>query len=573
MTRAEIKEHQREERAVCLQAILDSKATKKLIVAGAGTGKTFTFREVLKPVIGGTNLAMTFIRKLVADMESSMSDVAEVKTFHAYCKKILHEQTGKVELVPFLTQIVERDAALLGEALDDFDSKFRMLEQKSPEIAFYLSRGDYYEVVGFDDSVYRLYKDLQRNPAVLPAFDQILIDEFQDFNPLEVAFIDELAKKGNILIVGDDDQAVYDGRASSPIHLRELYKSGSFERFDLPFCSRCPEVIVGATNALIDHAQQMGHFADRIPKRYECYLDDKEADSERYPEIIVAQCTTASVVAKYLEKEISKIDAADIAESHKAGSIYPTVLVVGSKQYLREIEKHLKPIHEANLSYAPSSPTEYGLIEAYELLLANERSNLGWRIIGEFFLDETALADVIRASTSGNAMIDLLDGGLVNSHLGILDLIRKLGEGENLTPEEPAIVESILTQFAEEVTDHFSPGEKVELPKVDSNKATVLLTSFRGCKGLSAGDVFIVGCHDGSMPRDSGDIQDVEIAQFIVALTRTRKQCHILSNKWLVAPVDRKGKFVTPYKPSRFLSWIPKEMIDNRGTFKATDLK
>src|SRR5687768_8025300 len=97
MTPEEIKKLQRSERAACLQAILDSKEPKKLIVAGAGTGKTFTFREVLKPVVGGTNLVMTFIRKLVTDMEKSMSGVAEVKTFHAYCKKILHEQNGKVE--------------------------------------------------------------------------------------------------------------------------------------------------------------------------------------------------------------------------------------------------------------------------------------------------------------------------------------------------------------------------------------------------------------------------------------------------------------------------------------------
>lgn len=55
MTPAEIRESQRKKRAECLQAILDSTEPKKLIVAGAGTGKTFTFREVLKPVVGGTN--------------------------------------------------------------------------------------------------------------------------------------------------------------------------------------------------------------------------------------------------------------------------------------------------------------------------------------------------------------------------------------------------------------------------------------------------------------------------------------------------------------------------------------
>src|SRR5262249_43484754 len=151
--------------------------------------------------------------------------------------------------------------------LHDFDSKFQTLDEKSPEVAFHISRGDYYDAVGFDDSVFRLYKLLQQKPEAVPSFDQIVIDEFQDFHRLEVAFIHELSKRGNILIVGDDDQAVYDRRNASPKYLRDVHKSKSFDRFDLPFCSRCPEVIVLATNAIVKKAQASGHLADRVPKK------------------------------------------------------------------------------------------------------------------------------------------------------------------------------------------------------------------------------------------------------------------------------------------------------------------
>jgi hypothetical protein len=151
---------------------------------------------------------MTFIRKLVADMGTKFGNHAEVKTFHAYCKKVLHAQNGKVEIAPFLTKLIEKDAELLANNLSHFDARFQTLDEASPQIAFHLKRGDYYEAVGFDDSVYRLYKMLQRDAEILPAFDQIVIDEFQDFHQLEVAFIHELSKKGDILIVGDDDQAV-----------------------------------------------------------------------------------------------------------------------------------------------------------------------------------------------------------------------------------------------------------------------------------------------------------------------------------------------------------------------------
>ena len=77
-----------------------------------------------------------------------------------------------------------------------------MLEEQSPEIEFYLQRSDYYNAVGFDDAVYRLLKEIRTTPGILPEFDQIVIDEFQDFNPMEVAFIEELSKRGHILVVG-----------------------------------------------------------------------------------------------------------------------------------------------------------------------------------------------------------------------------------------------------------------------------------------------------------------------------------------------------------------------------------
>ena len=194
---------------------------------------------------------------LTADMYNSFGDLAEVKTFHAYCKKILHEKNGKVDIYPFLTKIIEEDARYLEKNVNNVDEKFQLLEE-CEEIKFYINRGDYYEAVSFNDSVYRLYKLLKSDGNLLPNFNQILIDEFQDFNPLEVAFISELEKKGNILIVGDDDQAVYSSRNASSSYLVEKYNSGEYEKFELPFCSRCPEVIVEASKAFIDNAKIKG---------------------------------------------------------------------------------------------------------------------------------------------------------------------------------------------------------------------------------------------------------------------------------------------------------------------------
>ena len=89
-------ENQKEKRKKYVEEILASENPFKLIVAGPGTGKTFTFGELLKKYTGKQNLALTFIRKLVADMEKDLAEYAEVKTFHAYCKKLLHEQNGEI---------------------------------------------------------------------------------------------------------------------------------------------------------------------------------------------------------------------------------------------------------------------------------------------------------------------------------------------------------------------------------------------------------------------------------------------------------------------------------------------
>jgi len=572
MDKAEIKKRQRNERQRCLDDILKSTAPKKLIVAGAGTGKTFTFGQLLKKNVGGNNLAMTFIRKLVGDMGAELCDCAEIKTFHAYCKKILHERNGRVELIPYLTKIIEKDAEILEEGLNNFDTKFRTLDEKSSEVNFYLRRGDYYEVVGFDDSVYRLYKLLQKNLAILPSFSQIVIDEFQDFNPLEVAFIEELSKKGPILIVGDDDQAVYDGRSASPVHLRDLYKSGEFAVFELPFCSRCPEVIVNATNAVIKRAHVLGHLQGRISKRYECYIEAKEKDSIKYPKVIVARCSTAKVIPKYIEHEIAKIDANDIAESHNKGKEYPSVLIVGPKQYLREVEKQLRVKYPA-LSYTPSIDFEYGLIEAFEQLLNDEKSNLGWRILMEILLDRKEQKKILAASLQGSAMVNLLDQDFIATHLKAIEIIRAIRSKELLPPAAKKMLRSVVGHDFDSVIKYFNKSEKEALPEIDIIKPSILLTSFVGCKGLSAGHVFIIGANNGSIPKKADHIEDLEISQFVVALTRAKKQCHIVSNQWLISPKDPEGNWQQKFEKSCFVTWIPPELIEDRGDFKASDFK
>ena len=49
-----------------------------------------------------------------------------------------------------------------------------------------------------------------------------------------------------------------------------------------------------------------------------------------------------------------------------------------------------------------------------------------------------------------------------------------------------------------------------------------------GAKGLSAQHVFIVGLHEGDLPRNSANIDDLEVCQFLVGLTRAKNTTNII---------------------------------------------
>ncbi|MBW8050733.1 MAG: ATP-dependent helicase [Cytophagales bacterium] len=532
MTKEETIAAQKEEREILLKTILESKAPKKIIVAGAGTGKTHTFSEILKLNPDGVNIAMTFIRLLRNDMAGSLGAFAEVRTFHEFCKKILHERRGGFFLYPKLTDIIREDSQHLNVECGNFDDKFQMLDESGNEISFYLKRGDYYNTVSFNDSVYRMWRELQRDPEILSVFDQILIDEFQDFNPLEVAFIDELEKKGNILIVGDDDQAVYDSRFSTPHHLRKKFESGHYEKFELPFCSRCTEVIVNATNAILKTAEEAGGLKGRVPKRYECFIELKDAENEKYPYITTAHITTIRTVLKFIRKKISEISAEEIAESWAEGKEYPTILIVGARQYLNPIFKNLKGDF-ANITFKQSEKSEVNICDGYVFLSHNIKSNLGWRILIDFLMNYEEIKTIIEKTEVGTPMIEILPKDFVEQQEKIISIIAKLNKKDEdndllLAELEKVVDINLLT----EIKARFLPPEEPEIIP-DKTQPSILLTSYQGCKGMSAGFVFIVGANNGIMPRDTSDISDVEICQFIVALTRTRKKCYLLSEDWM----------------------------------------
>ena len=338
---------QEEDRKRYSDSIINSPAKKKIIVAGAGTGKTFTFQKLLKQKDGNA-LALTFINNLVNDLKKDLNGLAKSQTFHGYCKMLLHQKpfggiAANFHFYPKLPRIIESDEQILCGRNSNFDEVFQCLFEDDGCIDFYIDRANFYNAVGFNDSVYRVLQYFRLGKCKPPQYEQVVVDEFQDFNRLEVAFIEEIEKVNPILIVGDDDQAIYDRKNASPDFIREKAKDSNYERFELPYCSRCTKVIVDAVDDVITHAKANGNLTDRVDKKYTCYLPKKLQDCINYPKIIHAKCSVhtkrSSYISMYIEREIQKIPREEIDMANENG--YPCVLIIGPLHYLKQINEFL----------------------------------------------------------------------------------------------------------------------------------------------------------------------------------------------------------------------------------------
>lgn len=535
------------ERRAALEAILSSGADKKLIVAGPGTGKTHTFKAALERAGGG--VALTFIRALVRDLRVALADTAEiVNTFHGFAKHLLHSHPYGVDAdfwyCPELPIIVARDLTLLGIgdiSESDVNSAFQRLDDAEGLITESVRLGDYYNAVGHNDVVYRVLQRFEEAPEDIPEYPLVVVDEYQDFNPLETSLIGKLEQRSPVLIAGDDDQALYHRKHASPEFIRELAGGGDYTTFDLPFCSRCTEVIVNAVNNVIARAVANGNLAGRLDKPFNCYLPDKAAVSAAHPSIIHAQCTVDSArspyIARYVAEQIAAIPPVDVAAA-RAGD-YPTALVIGTGEFIQPVFEYLDE-HFPNVRLARSTGVELTLLEAYRLLARDSRSRLGWRIVLE--LDPPAGCDELirRVLQNGLEFADELPDGYRERHLPHAEAIKRIAGDEELDAHEQAVLEAAVELTLEQIRAELKLDQDVseeieEGPDdaIDEGAPTIVCATMVSAKGLSAEHVFIVGFNNEHFPRHPDAITDYEICCLLVALSRTRTQCHLVScGRW-----------------------------------------
>ena len=126
----------------------------------------------------------------------------------------------------------------------------------------------------FEDQKYWPYLDLRSpgpdgkpKPYIYGAarYDHILVDEFQDINPLDLALIKIIAERNQstLTIVGDDDQAIFEWRGASPEYILKPQRY-----FGAPFKDYLLETNYRSPRNIVTHSQNLiAHNRNRVNKR------------------------------------------------------------------------------------------------------------------------------------------------------------------------------------------------------------------------------------------------------------------------------------------------------------------
>ena len=431
---------------------------------------------------------------------------------------------------------------------EKFESKIRNLANKK-ELEFYLKRKKYYgNYYSHDDLIYKAVELLEIEPDKIEVFGQILVDEFQDFNDLEIALIDQLSSCSPLLVAGDDDQSLYGFRDSMYRHIRNRHSTNDeeFESFNLPYCFRCPKVIVDAVNDVLDFAKAQGLLTERIDKPFKYIRSEKKDNiSIRFPDIIHSE-RQENAICTFIEKELEKIVKAEDTDFNVL-IITPYSATLFKSRLIQQMRK------KGFGNVGPDQKEKHKLlIKGLGLILetGQQYSNLGWRIVAQDILDEPKFKSILEKSLkTTDPFYKLLDPEMRSGIRKIIVSLRKLIESNPIDDVEREklwnflgidVINSINTNIKSSFRSLSHPGLSPGIRNLPIKVTNVLKS-----KGLSADYVFITHLDDRFFLEEDGKVVEKDIFNFIVALSRTKKQAYLMSmpgNKSTLIEVIEKGK-------------------------------
>jgi hypothetical protein len=515
------------EREEDLKKIRSSTHPRKVVVAGPGTGKSYLFQKIIedKKKVGKKNfLAITFIGKLSDALADDLAGLARTTTMHGFARDfVLENRPDGWEYLPKIRDIIKEDLKING------------IEKVEIGDANYQERTNFYKVIGDDDVVHYAVEICKKDESKIPIRDLILIDEFQDFNEIEDEFINLLAQKNEVLIVGDDDQALYRFKGSHPMYIRGKHDESNleFESHTLRFCSRCPEVIVNVFHDVVKaHSSLIG---DRINKDYFYYSPDKDLDSKLNPSILLMESPPGMVAYKVRDQLRRMLASQQIK----------TVLVIGEarscKSTLAMVARGLKEYGFRNVTSPTSDDGPFAfrqsVIDGYKVLSKGKNPVLGWRVLAGILADDEREALIRDNYSDGDKFAASIPDTFKRTHeAGAATLNKILNSSKSA---RASLADKTVDQLAEQIVKGQLPSREIMMDQIiKENKflerplanLEITVTNILGSKGLGADVVFLIGFDQGKLPSKK-EVKEDEVYQMLVALTRTKKRLYLVSTQ------------------------------------------
>ena len=635
-----------------------------LVLAGAGSGKT----RVLTHRIGWLTqaeqvppwaiLAVTFTNKAAGEMRARLDSLIPgstqgltVGTFHGIAHRLLRRHWREAGL-PEAFQILDADDQLrlikrvvAGLGLDEAKYPPRQaswqinqwkdegkrpgsIEHRDhPVTHTMLQIYQAYEaacqragLVDFAELLLRAHELWLKNPSILEHYQQrwryLLVDEFQDTNTLQYAWIRVLAgASGQVFVVGDDDQAIYGWRGAKVENVQQFLRDFPGARtIKLEQNYRSTSTILKAANSVIQRngsrlGKQLwtaGDEGERIAL-YAAYNEQDEARFviERIREYIAEHGQAKDCAILYRSNAQSRNFEEQLVQRNLPYRVYggqrffDRAEVKDALAYLRlSANRH----DDAAFERAVNTPTRG--IGDRTLDVLRRRARVENTSMWESTLLELAGGSELagRAKNAVKAFLLLIDNmtrafaGNVDStadsensthgalslaeqidhaitHTGLRDFYEKDSRGnaesrvENL--DELVNVASRFERSAEDIDaglSELSAFLSHATLEAGENQGEawddcVQLMTLHSAKGLEFPVVFLVGMEEGLFPSqrsvdDEGRLEEERRLAY-VGITRARE-------KLIITHAESRRMHGTEMlaRPSRFLGEVPAELVD-----------
>ncbi|MGY0399972.1 MAG: DNA helicase II [Ostreibacterium sp.] len=615
------------------------------VIAGAGSGKTRVLIHRISWLIGVENasphslLAVTFTNKAAGEMRNRLAEMLGhtlshfwVGTFHSICYRMLRSHFERVGLVRDF-QILDRDdqLRLIKRIMKahDIDENVIKAKQVASIISNYKEEGkrwadlehktynpiekqilflyEKYEIhcrensfVDFTELLLRTVEMLRDDVLIREhyreRFQHILVDEFQDTNSIQYAFIQLLChEKTDLLVVGDDDQSIYGFRGARVEHILNLEKLfPQLLTVKLEQNYRSSGNILTAANALIaQNTERLGknlwtetgegekievyqsineydetyYVTERIKDYVEgggeykdiAILYRSNAQSRLFEEVLLADAIPYRIYGglRFFDRAEVKdaIAYLRLAENHDDDVAFDRVVNVPTRGIGTRTLDKIRDIavqNQLSLWQAAQHIVEQQLLPARASNALAEFSHL----INHLFAKNLPLGEYMKIVIDGSGLVDHFQAKKIERREDKIENIEELVTAATQfeyrldKDDKDGVVALFLAQAA------LDAGET----QASEFSDYVQLMTLHSAKGLEFPLVFIVGIEEGLFPhRESAMIKE-QLAEerrlAYVGITRAKKKLHLsYSEKRRLY-----GEAHYP-RPSRFIEEIPEDIL------------